>query len=175
MDGKHHLDTSRFALKHFLSQDVDQETLQYVEASLLPAAASLFSGPITKSGQCFHNAQTITYAHCLLNKDKDGAYTQHKLMYCEGFFKRKAYDTFIKHAWVSINGRVLDTTIKKSIFADTYSGIGDFVFGLVPDNMLYFGLCIDPFIVEDNISKKAVTEPILITKINIALSCLNIV
>lgn len=175
MDGKHHLDTSRFALKHFLSKEVDQDTLQYVENTLIPTAASLFSGCVTKRGRCFHNAQTISYAHCLLNKTKDGLYTQHKLTYCEGFFKRKSYDTFIKHAWVSVNGFVLDTTIKQSIFTDDPLGIGGFVFGSFPDSMLYFGLCIDPCVVEYNISNKAVTEPLFITKINISLMDQHIV
>ena len=77
--------------------------------------------------QCYRNAQVAA----LTVPPPDGM-TVH---YVEGFIMPHGLPLPIEHAWLSLNGRVVDTTVRP--------GRGKRVFGVIPDGWEYYGVPLD--------------------------------
>ena len=78
-----------------------------------------------KKQECFRNAQlTATFALSM-----DGV----EVRYVEGFVQ-PAIPIPVLHAWISINGKVVDTTLKPD------DGAKGRVFGTIPDGWEYYGV-----------------------------------
>ena len=80
--------------------------------------------------QCYRNAQLAA----LTLPPEDGM----TLRYAEGFLLRTGWALGIPHAWLSLNGKVVDTTIRVDGEEDRRP------LGLIPPGWEYFGVELDP-------------------------------
>ena len=81
-------------------------------------------------GQCYRNAQ-VSAMTTLIPVDMD-------IYYVEGYVIPGAdFPLPIEHAWLSLNGKVIDTTLRRP------NGRGERIFGVLPDGWEYFGVEIE--------------------------------
>ena len=106
--------------------------------------------------ECFHNAQIMIMAENILSSDLNN-----EIQYIEGYFVRDSLNFPVHHGWVSINGKVIDTTIRQDDIESEISGLEDRVFGLFPNDLTYIGIIIDKEDVLNRIEDSSETHTIL--------------
>ena len=82
--------------------------------------------------QCWRNAQVTA----LTMPSQEGM----TLRYAEGFLRTTQHDFGVAHAWISLNGKVVDTTVRTD-FEDKDSPR---VMGTIPEGWEYWGVELEP-------------------------------
>lgn len=91
---------------------------------------TLFGWREHQTQQCYRNAQ-VTAMTTVIPWDMD-------IYYVEGYVLPGAdFPLPIEHAWLSLNGKVIDTTLRHP------GGRGRRIFGAIPEGWEYFGVEID--------------------------------
>jgi len=160
MDSK--LTFSKVAVfESFESLEPTKEASAFVEYTLLPYTEQLFGDTFTQPHFCFRNAQYIVYAFEHMKRHHPRATTAFEVKYVEGLFKRSGYNSKIRHAFVLVEGFLLDTTLVQKVYLNTSSYLKNKVWGLFPSSMFYTGACVQNAKVVYNLDSFFSTRPLL--------------
>jgi len=98
-----------------------------------------------KVKQCYYNSQSLT----LFDKG---------FKYCEGLAVSKNSILPVDHAWVTLNGKVVDLTWKRN--SDNYQRKNR-VMGVIPEGFEYYGIEFDREQVSMNVTYHKVWQPLI--------------
>jgi hypothetical protein len=106
--------------------------------------------------ECFHNAQMLVHTEDSVSSD-----LSNEIKYFEGYFIRESLLIPIHHGWVTINGKVIDLTIRQDSVESPLDGFEDRTLGEFADDVGYIGIEIDKQDVVDRIDLESETHTIL--------------
>ena len=124
--GHQHLSVHGYVLRRgrrFDSQPLSREEQEYLD---------LHDWRRHQPRQCWRNAQLMA-----LTLPPEAGMT---LLYVEGYLRNTGHDFGVSHAWVSLNGKVVDTTVRIDLDDDDSPR----PLGVIPEGWEYLGVELDP-------------------------------
>ena len=101
--------------------------------------------------QCYYNASV------LLLRD----FGAKRLKYYEGYMLLEGLTFPILHAWLELDGKLVDVTLQRLDSEDRLEDLSDRVLGVIPPHLQYYGVPIDSQLLLDNLLEKEVSFSII--------------